>query len=145
MLQLTTQATTTQLVTLSKQSSTAGTFIHSTLLNSLPCLAHVLNLTITDFMSVITRIANVEMTSAIWEFDPTLPSSRVLGDSLDVVATICTLTIKIQASGQRIAYCEHLQTECSFSKQRKLPLHSNVRWGTADGMLGRSYELRQVC
>lgn len=111
----------------------------------LPCLAHVLNIAITDVMSVITKIANVETTSAIWEFDPTLPSSRVLGDSLDVVATIRTLTIKIQASGQRIAYFERLQTECGFSKPLKIPLHSNVRWGTADGMLGRSYELRQVC
>ena len=111
----------------------------------LPCLAHVLNLAITDFMSVITRIANVKMTSTIWEFDPTLPSSCVLGDSLDVVATIRTLAIKIQASGQCIAYFERLQTECGFSKPLKLPLHSNVRWGTADGMLGHSYELCQVC
>ncbi|KAG1749056.1 uncharacterized protein EDB91DRAFT_1032953, partial [Suillus paluster] len=36
----------------------------------LPCLAHIINLSIVDIMSVITRIVNVETASAIWEFDP---------------------------------------------------------------------------
>ena len=54
----------------------------------LPCLAHVVNLTITDFMSVVTRIGSVETASAIWEFDPSLPSNRILHDSLDVISTI---------------------------------------------------------
>ena len=57
-------------------------------LHHLPCLAHVLNLT-------ITKIANMETTTAIWEFNPSLPSSRVLGDSLDVVAAIQTTAIKV--------------------------------------------------
>ena len=81
---------------------------------------------------------------AIWEFDPTLSQNRVLGDSLDVVAAIRTLAIKIQASGQRVAYFERLQKECGIDIPLKIPLHSNVRWGTADGMLARSYDLRQV-
>lgn len=112
--------------------------------NRLPCLAHVVNLAITDFMSVVTKIAHVETTTAIWEFDPTLSQNRVLGDSLDVVAAIRTLAIKIQASGQRVAYFERLQKECGVDIPLKIPLHSNVRWGTADGMLARSYTLRQV-
>lgn len=112
--------------------------------NRLPCLAHVINLAITDFMSVITKIAHVETATAIWEFDPTLSQNRVLGDSLDVVAVIRTLAIKIQASGQRVAYFERLQKECGVDIPLKIPLHSNVRWGTADGMLVRSYNLRQV-
>jgi hypothetical protein len=111
-------------------------------------------------MSVITRIANVETTTAIWEFDPSLPNNRVLGDSLDVVAAIRTLAIKvcshyfwqvissnglkIQCSGQRIEYFEMLQGKCGIETPLKIPLHSNVRWGTADGMLGRAYHLRQV-
>jgi hypothetical protein len=102
------------------------------------------NLAITDFMSVITKIAHVETTTAIWEFDPTLSQNRVLGDSLDIVAAIRTLAIKIQASGQRVAYFERLQKECGIDIPLKIPLHSNVRWGTADGMLARSYNLRQV-
>jgi hypothetical protein len=94
-------------------------------------------------MSVVTRIGSVETASAIWEFDPSLPSNRILHDSLDVVSTIRTLAIKIQASGQRIAYFERLQTECGIAVPLSIPLHSNVHWGTADGMLGRAYRLRQ--
>ncbi|KAJ8580498.1 hypothetical protein M405DRAFT_684476, partial [Rhizopogon salebrosus TDB-379] len=37
----------------------------------LPCLAHVINLAVVAIMSSITKIANVETTTAIWEFDPT--------------------------------------------------------------------------
>ena len=46
-------------------------------------------------MASITKIANVETTTAIWEFDPTLPNNHVLGNSLDVVAAIRTLAIKV--------------------------------------------------
>ena len=95
-------------------------------------------------MSVVTKIAHVETTTAIWEFDPTLPRNQVLGSSLDVIAAIRTLAIKIQASGQRIAYFERLQKECGVAIPLKIPLHSNVHWGTADGMLAQSYDLRRV-
>ena len=54
------------------------------------------------------------------------------------------LAIKIQASGQRIAYFERLQAECGIMVPLTIPLHSNVHWGTADGMLGRAYRLRQL-
>ena len=46
-------------------------------------------------MRHITRIAAVENATAIWEYDPTLPGNRVLGGSLDVIAAICTLAIKV--------------------------------------------------
>jgi hypothetical protein len=96
-------------------------------------------------MGIVTKIAHVETTSAIWEFDPTLPENKVLSSSsLDVVATIRTLAIKIQASGQRLAYFERLQLECGVEVPLKIPLHSNIRWGTADGMLSQSYNLRTV-
>ena len=95
-------------------------------------------------MSIVTKIAHVKTTTAIWEFDPTLPRNQVLGGSLDVVAAIRTLAIKIQASGQCIAYFECLQKECGVAVPLKIPLHSNVHWGTADGMLARSYDLRRV-
>jgi hypothetical protein len=51
---------------------------------------------------------------------------------------------QIQASGQRIEYFERLQLQCKFPKPLRIPLHSNVRWGSAHGMLERSYKLRQV-
>ena len=96
-------------------------------------------------MSVITKLAHIETTTVIWEFDPTLSQNRVLGNTVDVVAVIWTLAIKIQASGQRIAYFKWLQKECGIDVALKIPLQSNIRWGTADGMLARSYNLRMVC
>ena len=46
-------------------------------------------------MKHITKIAAVETATAIWEYDPTLTDNRVLGGSLDVVAAIRTLAIKV--------------------------------------------------
>jgi hypothetical protein len=62
----------------------------------LPCLAHVINLAITALMSHITKIAAVETASLIWEFNPSLPANRILGEALDVIATIRTLSIKVR-------------------------------------------------
>ena len=87
------------------------------------------------------KIAHVKTMMAIWEFDLTPPQNQVFGDSLDVVAAIRTLAIKIQASGQRVAYFKWLQKECGIDIPLKIPLHSNVRWGTAGGMFARSYDL----
>jgi hypothetical protein len=47
-------------------------------------------------MTNITKIAAVENATAIWEYDPTRADNRVLGDSLDVIAAIRTLAIKVQ-------------------------------------------------
>ena len=95
-------------------------------------------------MSEITRVEHVATTNAIWEFDLTLPANRLVGDSIDVIAAIRTLAIKIQASGQRVAYFERIQKECGITTPLVIPLQNNTRWGTADGMLGRSFQLRQV-
>ena len=46
-------------------------------------------------MDRITKIAAVETTTAIWEYDPSLPTNRVLNGSLDVVAAVRTLAIKV--------------------------------------------------
>jgi hypothetical protein len=46
-------------------------------------------------MGHITRIAAVENTTAIWEYDPALPDNRVLGGSLDVIASLRTTAIKV--------------------------------------------------
>jgi hypothetical protein len=112
-------------------------------------------------MAHITRLAAVETTTAIWEYDPSLPDNRVLNGSLDVIAAIRTLAIKvsftltslqfayilvrqIQSSGQRIEAFEKLQLECGINDPLKIPLHSNVRWGTASRMLQVAYKVRQV-
>jgi len=48
-------------------------------------------------MGHITQITAIENATAIWEYDPTLPGNRVLGGSLDVIAAIHTLAIKVVA------------------------------------------------
>jgi len=58
-------------------------------------LSHVVNLENVDIMQNITKIAAVENAMAIWEYDPTQPDNRVLGGSLDVIAAIHTLAIKV--------------------------------------------------
>ena len=46
-------------------------------------------------MAHITKIAVIETTNAIWEYDPSHPDNRVFGGGLDVIATIRTLAIKV--------------------------------------------------
>ena len=98
--------------------------------------------------------------TAIWEYDPTLPDNCVLNGSLDIIAAIWTLVIKvcfvffikfqsfnmpqIQSSGQHIEAFKKLQTECGIHDPLKILLHSNVWWGTAHCMLSVSYKICQV-
>lgn len=58
----------------------------------------MVNLANVAVMGHITKIAVIENTNAIWEFDPGLPGNRVLGGSLDVVAALRTLVIKVYSS-----------------------------------------------
>lgn len=59
------------------------------------CFAHVVNLANVAVMSNITKIAAIENATAIWEYDPALPDNRVLGGSLDVIACVRTVAIKV--------------------------------------------------
>jgi hypothetical protein len=63
--------------------------------DSYSCLGHAVNLGNVDVMAHITKIAAVENATAIWEYDPTRDDNRVLGGSLDVIAAIRTLAIKV--------------------------------------------------
>ena len=47
-------------------------------------------------MGHITKIVAVENATAIWEYDPTQDDNCVLGGSLDMIATIHTLAIKVR-------------------------------------------------
>jgi hypothetical protein len=49
-------------------------------------------------MAHITKIAAVETATAIWEYDPDIPANRGFGGSLDVIAAIRTLAIKVRLS-----------------------------------------------
>ena len=95
-------------------------------------------------MGSITKIAAIENAQAIWEYDPTIDDNHVLGGSLDIIAAIRTIAIKIRASGQRIEYFEQLQSNCKIPIPLKLEVHNNTRWGTAYGMIERARDLRQV-
>ena len=52
---------------------------------------------------------------------------------------------QIQASGTRIAKFNELQIQSGIRKALKIPLHSNIRWGSAFYMLDRALALQNVC
>lgn len=58
----------------------------------------MVNLANVAVMGHITKIAVVENSNAIWEYDPELTGNRVLGGSLDVVAALRTLVVKVYLS-----------------------------------------------
>jgi hypothetical protein len=68
------------------------------------CLGHVINLGNVDVMGDITKIAAVKNATAIWEYDPIREDNRVLGGSLDVIAAIKTLAIKVSLALTGLSY-----------------------------------------
>ena len=46
-------------------------------------------------MGCITQIAAIKNASAIWEYDPSLPGNHILGGSLNVIAAICMIAVKV--------------------------------------------------
>ena len=59
------------------------------------CFGHVVNIANVAVMGCITKIATVENANAIWEYDPSLPDNRILEGSLDVIAAIRTIAVKV--------------------------------------------------
>ena len=55
----------------------------------------MVNIAVVAVMGRITQIAAVENATAIWEYDPSLPSNRILGGSLDVIAAIRMIAVKV--------------------------------------------------
>jgi hypothetical protein len=49
-------------------------------------------------MGHITKIAVIKNTNVIWEYDLSLPDNHILGGSLDVIAVIRTLAVKVCTS-----------------------------------------------
>ena len=80
------------------------------------CLGHVVNLRNVDVMGQITKIAAVENATAIWEYDPTREDNRVLGGSLDVIAAIRTLAIKVRVG--MILAMSYLMPPCLLRSKR---------------------------
>ena len=86
--------------------------------SSCSCLGHVINLGNIDVMSHITKIAAVENSTAIWEYNPTHSDNYVLGSSLDVIAAIRTLAIKV-----RMFQCLKFTFTCQTNN---VPLDSGI-------------------
>jgi hypothetical protein len=59
----------------------------------------------------ITKIAAVETATAIWEYDPEIPANRLLGGSLDVIAAIRTLAIKVRLLSLRAPIYPYLSVQ----------------------------------
>ena len=55
----------------------------------------MVNIAVVTVMGRITQIAAVENATAIWEYDPSLPGNCILGSSLDVIATIQIIAVKV--------------------------------------------------
>ena len=73
-------------------------------------------------MSHITKLAAIETTSAIWEYDPSEPDNRVSGGGLDVIATIRTLAIKVRG----IIFTLHSNNVHAIDTNI-WPVHSKIR------------------
>lgn len=69
-------------------------------------------------MSYIMTIVAVENSTAIWEYDPTCSNNHVLGGSLNVIAAICMLTIKV-----RISQCLKFTFTCQTNN---VPLDAGI-------------------
>ena len=69
-------------------------------------MAHVVNLGNVDVMALITKLAAIENATAIWEYDSTKADNRVLGGSLDVIAAIHMLAIKVKI--EFYSHCKYL-------------------------------------
>ena len=59
------------------------------------CLVHVINLGIVAVMSHVTKIATMETASAILEYDLEADDNQILGGSVDVIAAIWTIAVKV--------------------------------------------------
>ena len=94
------------------------------------CLGLVINLGNVDVMGHITKIAAVENAAAIWEYDPTREDNRVLGGSLNVIAAIRTLAIKVivvLSISMQALIRRHLDSSIRPA-HRILPQHPDSLW-----------------
>ena len=73
-------------------------------------------------MSHITKLAAIETTSAIWEYDPSKPDNHVSGGGLDVIAMIRTLAIKVHG----IIFTLH-SNDVHAIDTKFWPAHSKIR------------------
>jgi hypothetical protein len=99
------------------------------ILTSLSCLGHVVNLGNVDVMKGVTKIAVVENATAIWEYDPSREDNRVLGGSLDVIAAMRTLTIKVSLADIGQYLKSHIKIDPSiWPAHRVFPEYPNSLW-----------------
>ncbi|KAM5541078.1 hypothetical protein V8D89_005389 [Ganoderma adspersum] len=110
--------------------------------NTLRCFRHIIQLSIEDFMGQITQVAIAENKQAIWDYNPNDPHSLVNG-SIDLIAVIHTLIVKIQVSGQWKQAFEELQIDGTRPLPLALIVHNNTHWGSGFGMTKRVFDLRK--
>ena len=80
--------------------------------SSLSCLGHVVNFGNVDIMERIMKIMVVKNATAIWEYDPSREDNHVLGGSLDVIAAIRTLAIKVSMFSTSLSWhIPHIQLD----------------------------------
>jgi hypothetical protein len=77
-------------------------------------LGHVVNLGNVAVMNGVTKVAVAENATAIWEYDPSREDNRVLGGSLDVIAAIRTLAIKVSLTDNTKYLTSHIRIDPGF-------------------------------
>ena len=50
-------------------------------------------------MNIVTKIAAVKTSNAMWEYDPNDPSNNVVGGGMDIMAAIQMIAIKVSYPG----------------------------------------------
>ena len=93
-------------------------------------MAHVVNLGNVDVMKNITKIAVVENATAILEYDPSRDDNRVLEGSLDVIAAIRTVAIKVfyLSYSHLFTYLISSLDSGIRTANRRIPEHSDSMW-----------------
>ena len=113
------------------------------------CFGHVVNIANIAVMGHITQIAAIKNATAIWEYDPSLPGNWILGGSLDVIAAIRTIAVKVSLpffTNMKFSYVafrfKHLgngsntsrNSSCSANSPSPLGFHSTARFDGAQHM-----------
>jgi hypothetical protein len=114
------------------------------------CFGHVVNIANVAVMGRVTQIAAIENTTAIWEYDPSLPGNWILGGSLDVIAAIRTIAVKVSLpffTNMKFSYVvalrfKHLgngsntsrNSSCSANSPSPLGFHSTATFDGAQHM-----------
>jgi hypothetical protein len=97
-------------------------------------------------MGHITKIAAIKNSSAIWEYDLELPGNHVLGGSLDMVAAILTLAVKVCIWIPKCSESDQISFIIRFNHQdNTLSIYRSCRLNARSWLHWRFHWCRGTC